>query len=108
MVGLVTAGHEQVKDVKVPQEWILLFIGSTLQIEEQNKSMNEFVAWLIEKLRNEDVYAILVKGQGVAQCYERPLWRASGDVNLYLSDSNYQKNERVSNLFSFRSGKRRQ
>jgi hypothetical protein len=33
----------------------------------------------------------LVKGQGIAQCYERPLWRACGDVDLFLDDYNYQK-----------------
>lgn len=95
VVGLVTAGFEHVSDVKVPQEWVLQFIGSTLQIEQQNKTMNEFVARLIEKLRKEDVYAILVKGQGIAQCYERPLWRASGDVDLLLSESSYDKAKKV-------------
>ena len=40
VVGLVTAGLEQVKDVKVPQEWLLQLIGRTLQIEQQNKDMN--------------------------------------------------------------------
>jgi hypothetical protein len=53
--------------------------------------MNEYVAKLIEQLRNEDIYAILVKGQGIAQCYERPLWRASGDIDLLLSEDNYQR-----------------
>ena len=95
VVGLITAGLEQVKDVKVPQEWLLQFIGSTLQIEQQNQSMNEFVARLIERLRKEDVYAILVKGQGIAQCYEKPLWRASGDVDLLLSEANYEKAKNV-------------
>ena len=95
VVGLVTAGFEHVSDVKVPQEWVLQFIGSTLQIEQQNKAMNEFVVQLIEKLRKEDVYAILVKGQGIAQCYERPLWRASGDIDLLLSDTNYEKAKNV-------------
>ena len=91
VVGLVTAGLEQVSDVAVPKEMLLQFIGSTLQIEQQNQSMNEFVARLIERLRKEDVYAILVKGQGIAQCYEKPLWRASGDVDLLLSINNYEK-----------------
>lgn len=91
VVGLITAGLEQVKDVKVPQEVLLQFIGSYLQIEQRNKLMNEFVAKLMEKLRSEDVYALLVKGQGIAQCYEKPLWRASGDVDLFLSDNNYRK-----------------
>lgn len=95
VVGLVTAGLEHVSDVKVPQEWVLQFIGSTLQIEQQNKAMNVFVAQSIEKLRKEDVYAILVKGQGISQCYERPLWRASGDVDLLLSDTNYEKAKEV-------------
>lgn len=95
VVGLVTAGLEQVKDSKVPQKWTLQFIGGTLQIEQHNKAMNEFVARLIEKLRKEDVYAVLVKGQGIAQCYERPLWRASGDVDLLLSDTDYEKVKRV-------------
>ena len=57
--------------------------------------MNDFVVKLIERLRREDVYAILVKGQGVAQCYEKPLWRASGDVDLLLSDENYEKAKKV-------------
>jgi len=91
VMGLITAGLEQVKDVKVPQEVLLQFIGAALQIEQRNKLMNEFVAKLIEKLRSEDVYALLVKGQGIAQCYEKTLWRASGDVDLFLSDNNYRK-----------------
>lgn len=57
--------------------------------------MNEFVGRLIEKLRREDVYSLLVKGQGVAQCYVRPLWRSSGDVNLLLSEDNYKKAKAV-------------
>lgn len=95
VVGLVTAGLEHVNDVKVPQEELLQYIGSTLQIEQQNKDMNMFLAKLIEKLRKEDVYTILVKGQGIAQCYEKPLWRASGDIDLLLSDWNYEKTKNV-------------
>ena len=99
VIGLVAAGIETVQgewlkvhgSSLVPQEWALQFIGQTLQIEQRNKAMNEFVARLIELLRKNDIYAVLVKGQGIAQCYERPLWRASGDVDLLLSDTNYQK-----------------
>lgn len=95
VVGLVTAGLERVVDVKVPQEWVLQFVGETLQIEQQNKDMNVYLAKLIEQLHQKDVYAILVKGQGIAQCYEKPLWRASGDIDLLLSDANYEKAKKV-------------
>lgn len=95
IVGLVTAGLEHVVDIRIPQEWVLQFVGSTLQIEQQNKDMNEFLACLIEQLRNEDINAILVKGQGIAQCYEKPLWRACGDIDLLLDDANYEKAKQI-------------
>lgn len=95
VVGLIAAGLEHVADVKVPKGDVLQIVGQALQLEQRNRVMNEFVALLIEKLRREDVYTILVKGQGIAQCYERPLWRASGDVDLLLSDSNYEKAKKV-------------
>ena len=90
VVGLVAA-VEKVLDVKVPQSIALTMAGEMLQLERRNRAMNVFVEDLIGKLQNEDVYALLVKGQGVAQCYERPLWRSSGDVDLLLSEDNYKK-----------------
>ena len=95
VVGLLTAGLEHVVGIKVPKEEVLHFVGSALLLEQRNTAMNEFVASLIERLRKEDVYAILVKGQGIAQCYERPLWRACGDVDLLLSDGNYKAAKEV-------------
>ena len=91
VMGLVAAGLEHLTDVKLPKEEALQFVGQTLQLEQQNKAMNLFVSDLIEKMRKEDIYTLLVKGQGIAQCYERPLWRACGDVDLFLSDDNYKK-----------------
>lgn len=95
VIGLVTEGIEHVQDVKIPQEIVLQFIGTSLQLEQQNKALNDFIVWLIETLRKEGVYTLLVKGQGIAQCYERPLWRACGDVDLLLSEDNYQKAKKV-------------
>ena len=110
VVGLVAAGienlletsgtSEQVRananfnanlNFNVPKEWALQFIGQTLQLEERNKAMNAYVASLIDKMKCAGIYALLVKGQGIAQCYEKPLWRACGDVDLFLSDDNYEK-----------------
>ena len=50
---------------------------------------------MVSKLGEDNVKAVLVKGQGVAQTYSRPLWRASGDVDLFLSDSNYEGAKKV-------------
>lgn len=91
VLGLVAAGLEYVSDVEPPKEVILQLVGQTLQIEQRNSTMNTFIEWLIEKLRSENIYAILIKGQGIAQCYEKPLWRACGDIDLFLSKENYDK-----------------
>lgn len=90
VLGLVLAGLEH-SDVKPPKGLLLQWIGEVQQIEQRNKEMNCFITELIEKLRKNDIYALLVKGQGVAQCYEKPLWRCSGDVDLLLDSMNYEK-----------------
>ena len=93
--GIVLQGLEELRaknlELRVPQTLLLQWIGEVQVIEQQNKDMNAFIADLIEKLRKNDIYALLVKGQGVAQCYEKPLWRCSGDIDLLLSNDNYQK-----------------
>lgn len=91
VIGLAAAGFEHVIDIKAPKALVLRFVGQTLQMEQLNQAMNDFIGELIGKMRAADIYTLLVKGQGIAQCYERPLWRSSGDVDLLLSDSNYNK-----------------
>lgn len=91
VVGLVASGLEKVTDLKVPQTMALTIAGEVLQSEQRNKAMNQFVARLVADMRKAGIYTLLVKGQAVAQCYERPLWRACGDVDFFLSDDNYEK-----------------
>ena len=91
VVGLVAAGLEYVADVKVPQALALTIAGDVLQLEQRNSAMNQFVARLVGDMRKAGIYTVLVKGQAMAQCYEKPLWRACGDVDFFLSDDNYEK-----------------
>lgn len=91
VVGLVAAGLEHVKDVKIPQEWALQFAGQTLQLEQRNTAMNSFIASIVKRMQDAGIYTLIVKGQGVAQCYERPLWRSSGDVDFFLNEENFLK-----------------
>ena len=96
VVGLVAAGIDGIKKLRedgfaIPIEIKLQFIGQSLQIEQRNQAMNRFISELVVKMREKGIYTLLVKGQGIAQCYEKPLWRSSGDVDLLLSEDNYQK-----------------
>ena len=89
-LGLIIAGLEH-SDAKPPQVLLLQWIGEVQMIEQRNKAMNAFVSETIDTLREQDIYALLVKGQGIAQCYEKPLWRPSGDIDFFLSKDNYGK-----------------
>lgn len=92
VMGLIAAGIDKLPSSERPaKEVALQFAGQTIELEQRNKSMNAYVAKLIEKFRKENVYTLLVKGQGIAQCYERPLWRACGDIDLLLSPDNFEK-----------------
>lgn len=102
VVGLALQGVEELRakslelrakdlELRMPRALLLQWIGEVQVIEQRNRAMNAFIAELIEKLRKADIHAVLVKGQGIAQCYEKPLWRTSGDVDLLLSDDNYEK-----------------
>ena len=88
--GLVLAGLEH-SDIKPPKELLLQWIGEVQMIEQRNKEMNAFINQLIGDLRKANIYTLIVKGQGVAQCYERPLWRASGDIDFYMDEDDFQK-----------------
>lgn len=93
--GIVLQGIERFRiqdsGFKLPKVLLLQWIGEVQVIGQRNKEMNAFIAELIESLRKNDIYALLVKGQGVAQCYEKPYWRCSGDIDLLLSNDNYLK-----------------
>lgn len=91
VVGLIAAGTEHLVDAKAPKNTVLSMVGETLQLEQRNKEMNVFVAQLFVKMQGEGIQAVLIKGQGVGQCYERPLWRACGDVDLFFDKENYEK-----------------
>lgn len=95
VVGLVAAGLEHVSDVKLPKEEVLQIVGQSLQLEQRNRAMNAFIANLIGRLKNAGINALLVKGQGIAQCYEKPLWRACGDVDLLLNADDYEKAKKL-------------
>ena len=101
VMGLIAAGIENLPTSERPaKEVALQFAGQTIQLEQRNKAMNAFVAKLIDKFRKEDVYTLLVKGQGIAQCYERPLWRACGDIDLLLSPEIFAKASSVLDNYS--------
>ena len=91
IVGVIAAGLEHVKDKKITKQEAIQFLKRVYSLENRNSEMNLFIEETIERLRKAGVYAMLIKGQGIAQCYCRPQWRSAGDIDLLLDNENYQK-----------------
>ena len=94
LVGLVLAGLEH-SNVKPPQEFLLQWIGEVQMLEQQNLAMNNYINVLYKKLAEAGICSVLLKGQGVGQCYERPLWRACGDIDLLLDANGYENAKKL-------------
>lgn len=91
VVGLLAAGLDHVADIRLPDDTIVPFAGDAIDSERRNQAMNRFLRQLFTVFRNNGVHAILLRGQGVAQCYERPLWRGIGDIDLLLGPDDYRR-----------------
>ncbi len=91
VLGLVSAGLEQVSDVPVRKMDVIPFLQRVLVLENRNSAMNSYLAGLFKRLSSSGIEMLLVKGQGIAQCYSRPQWRSPGDIDLLLDDEDYEK-----------------
>lgn len=91
VVGLIAAGLEHVEDMRILKKDALPFLKKVYSLETRNASMNTFIVDIFSRMRKAGIDAILVKGQGVAQCYCRPQWRSAGDVDFLLDERNYEK-----------------
>ena len=79
--GIQAAGSDK---VQVPQNIKFQIIPFMVRVEKKNEKMNAFLPQLIRKLEKNGLHSWLLKGQGVAQCYPKPLHRHCGDIDLFF------------------------
>lgn len=86
MAGVVLDGAECLRH-KPPVRVLLPWIGTVEQVEQRNRLMNRMVVKIDVKFRQEGMDHVLLKGQGIAALYRKPLHRMSGDVDLWMAAS---------------------
>lgn len=91
VVGLIAAGIEHVEDMTLTKQHVMPFMKQIISLEHRNASMNILIASLVSQLKQAGIESVLVKGQGIAQCYARPLWRAAGDIDFFFDEDNYEQ-----------------
>ena len=92
VLGLVLAGINRLPaEQQPPLKMLMRSIGEIQALEKMNLQLNAFVEGWVEKFHDSGIRVYLIKGQGIAQCYERPLWRSCGDADFFLSQADYVK-----------------
>lgn len=94
VVGLLCAGMGKMGGLsrfRLTDDQMGLVMGELIAIEDRNKGMNSFIRDIVGKMNERGIFSSVVKGQGIAQCYEKPLWRTCGDVDFFLDEENYEK-----------------
>ncbi|MDR0938977.1 MAG: nucleotidyltransferase family protein [Mediterranea sp.] len=83
--GIVYDGVLRLPDELLPPTPLLMRWTAEIDgLERVNKRMNKDIAALFRWIKGNDLNAWLLKGQGVAACYEQPLHRRCGDIDIYF------------------------
>ncbi len=90
LLGIVFDGVQTLPEaLRPPRPVHLQWCNATLGIEENNRTLNRELAAVYALMRSEGIEPVLMKGQGVAQSYLRPLHRHCGDIDLYIGPDRY-------------------
>ncbi|WP_418551237.1 nucleotidyltransferase family protein [Prevotella sp.] len=69
-----------------PQALLIKWAAESDAVERRNIKMNGVIEQLYNIYREKGLSPVLQKGQGIATCYESPLQRECGDIDLYFNN----------------------
>ena len=96
IVGVIFNGIQKAdKSLKIPTEVLFKWIGYANLIEGNNRLLNKRCVELTEFLGQYGFDSCILKGQGNALMYPNPLWRASGDIDVYVSQKSLKTQKDV-------------
>ena len=87
VTGILLQGIDRLPLEQRPARVFLLqWIGVGQMIERQNRLLDERCVELLGMLKKDGLYGTILKGQGIAQLYDKELrsLRQSGDIDVYV------------------------
>ena len=87
LLGVGFRGVERMKSegAEVPRKVVLRWFAVSEQIRQRNVEMNRRCVELVKRLREDGFECCVLKGQGNAVMYPDPFMRASGDIDVWLT-----------------------
>ena len=93
IVGLIYGGITDVRGqredgrskLQIPFDDLMEWIGYAQDIENRNKILNKKCAEVVKEYQDAGFDCIVLKGQGNATMYPRPLLRMPGDIDVWIT-----------------------
>ena len=86
LLGIAFDGIEKMGNaVRMDSDLLMTWIGRCKQIERRNLQLNEAVVKVSEYFKKNGFEACILKGQGNALMYPKPLHRTPGDIDIWVS-----------------------
>lgn len=96
LLGVVLDGIQTLPDELRPARSLYLpWCAAVLRTEDNNRRLDAEVGRLYALLRPHGIEPVLLKGQGTARNYLRPLHRQCGDIDLYVGRADYERVNRL-------------
>jgi hypothetical protein len=97
VAGIVYDGIMQLPaDHFPPKDLLLEWVVLVARFEDLNTKMNQHAGELYKLFAENRIVAFLMKGQGVAACYDNPLHRMCGDIDWSFPDKeNFDRANRL-------------
>ncbi len=95
VTGLICSALERCGESPVPQEVRFRVLRDVLSIESACKKLLYALNEIARLFNENSVEYCVVKGPGVAACYENPMWRTPGDIDFFLPKDSYEKAKSV-------------
>lgn len=89
--GIFVSALENLKKEDVPEAIRIKAALSAVTLEKANAKLNKVLAEVGKIFDENGILHTVVKGPSVAQCYDKPLWRAPGDIDFFLPQQSYEK-----------------
>ena len=78
-------------ECRPPRTLYLQWCNTVMLIEENNHKLNQELGHIMRLAGQIGANPVLVKGQGIAQCYRQPLHRTPGDIDLYIGNEKFEE-----------------
>lgn len=102
IMGVMTDGLERLPaEQRPPKDIILQWIGFTQMVEARNRQMNERCLELQGIFASAGFKCCILKGQGNALLYPNPLYRQSGDIDIWVRPKDGNKDQLINRTIAF-------